>query len=364
MKKTIVLYMFALTALLAAGTTAFGAPRKDQTRPAAPTETVSWTDSAGRVVELPANIERVAPSGPLAQLVLYTLCPDKIVGWSSDFNTVQKKYFPAPYWNKPVFGQFYGRGAALNREALIAARPDVIIDIGQVKGLIKDDMDSIQAQTGIPVVFVEANLDTMVQAYQALGVILNERDRAGELSRYVAETLQDAAAKSASIPENKRLRVFLGEGKAGQDANGAGTIHADVLDCIGAVNVAVMDKVSGGMTGASMENIILWNPDVILFGSGGAYDTVQGDPAWKALNAVKNKRYYEVPLEPYSWMGRPPSINRLLGIKWLGSLLYPGVYTYDMVAEAKRFFALFYHYELSDAEARALMARSTFKDQN
>ena len=39
-------------------------------------ETVEFTDSVGRTVTVPANITKVAVSGPMAQIVLFALCPD------------------------------------------------------------------------------------------------------------------------------------------------------------------------------------------------------------------------------------------------------------------------------------------------
>ena len=88
---------------------------------------------------------------------------------------------------------------------------------------------------------------------------------------------------------------------------------------------------------------------------------VGSDETWGALTAVKNGAYYQIPGEPYNWMSSPPSVNRLLGVKWLGQLLYPNVYTGDMIAEAKTFYNLFWHYDLTDAEAEALMANSIGK---
>jgi iron complex transport system substrate-binding protein len=327
-------------------------------------ETVVWTDSCGRAVLVPKTITRIAPSGALAQLVLYSLCPDKIIGWSSAFSDTQKKYIAEKYWSLPAFGQFYGRNTNLNMEALLTAKPDIVIDIGEVKPNIKDDMDGLQTQLGIPVIFVEATLDTMSAAYLQLGEVLHEAEQATLLSRYVEETLADAALKRRSIENGKQARVYFGVGKTGQEANGRGSIHADVIEYVGAENVADLEKQTGaGMTPVSMEQIVLWNPDTVIFGIDDAYNAVQKDPPWQSLKAIQDDDYFVVPLEPYGWMGRPPSVNRLIGIKWLGNLLYPDVFDYDMVAEAKRFYALFYHYDLSDDEARALMAKSTFKKQ-
>ncbi|NLW07967.1 MAG: ABC transporter substrate-binding protein, partial [Clostridia bacterium] len=47
--------------------------------------------------------------------------------------------------------------------------------------------------------------------------------------------------------------------------------------------------------------------------------------------------------------------NRILGIKWLGNLLYPEIYGYDMTKETREFYKLFYHYDLSDEELTSLL---------
>jgi iron complex transport system substrate-binding protein len=76
---------------------------------------------------------------------------------------------------------------------------------------------------------------------------------------------------------------------------------------------------------------------------------------------VQEGAVYEVPYGPYNWMDRPPSVQRVLAVKWLANLLYPEVFDYDMVAEAQAFYQLFFHYELTQEEARALLANSTLR---
>lgn len=325
--------------------------------------TRTFTDSAGRVVQIPTNITRIAPSGSLAQVFLLPLCPDKLVGLSGKFTDDQKKYINQKYWNLPVFGQFYGKNVNLNIEALAAAKPQIIIDIGEKKGTEKQDMDGIQKQTGIPVIFVEATLDTMPKAYQTLGDILGEQTQAKKLSDYVKQTLSDAKTKSASIPASKKVKVYYGLGTTGLQTNPKGSIHADVLDRVGAINVAdVTDSTGAGGVTVSMEQVMQWSPDVMIFDPQSVYSKVSTDPLWKDLTAVKNKKVYEVPMGAYNWMGRPPSVNRILGIKWLGNLLYPNVYKYNMVQEAQKFYQLFYNCKLTDAQAKQLMANSTYQN--
>ena len=64
------------------------------------------TDSAGREVEIPSEITKIAPSGPLAQIVLYTVSPDKLAGLAADFSDEAKQYIDEKYWGLPKFGQF------------------------------------------------------------------------------------------------------------------------------------------------------------------------------------------------------------------------------------------------------------------
>ena len=75
---------------------------------AAASGTISFTDSAGRTVEVPANIERVAISGPISQMFMLTLCPEKLVGLSNALSDDEIKYVAGDIANLPVFGQIYG----------------------------------------------------------------------------------------------------------------------------------------------------------------------------------------------------------------------------------------------------------------
>ena len=320
------------------------------------------TDSAGRQVEIPAQIQRVAPSGSTAQMILMPIAYDLLAGLSSSPGTAQMPYFPEEVRYLPTFGQFYGSKANLNMESLIDARPQIIIDLGDKKDSIADDMDRIQKQTGIPTVFIEADLDDMAAAYRTLGDILNRSDMAESLARFIEKTVSMARENSAKIPENQRLSVLFGTGSTGLACNAAGSVQADVIDLVGAVNAIIPQEVSnrGGGTTVSLEEVYAVEPDVILLSTGGPYDTLaQGE--WAGLTAVQNRRYYEIPGLPYDWMSSPPSVNRVLGIWWLGNLLYPELYDYDMVQVAREYYGLFWHYDLTEEEARQMLSRSTLK---
>jgi iron complex transport system substrate-binding protein len=351
-RKRILALLAAVCLLLSAGCASQKAGKK--------TATQMFTDSCGRKVELPAELDRIIPSGPLAQIVLYTVCPDKLISLSTALTRVQKRYIDKKYWDLPVTGQLYGGGGTMNLEEIMASNPDVIIDVGEKKEDIRDDMDALQDQSGVPVIFIQASLDTMADAYDTLGRLTGETEQASACAGYIRGTLSDARRLSAQIPEEQRKRVLYAQGEYGTEVLGEGSLHAEVLDYVGAKNVAVLPSTaSQGGNEVSMEQILLWNPDVVILSPEANYDEIFDDPTWANVSAVQNGEVYEAPMGPWNWMDRPPSVQRVLAIKWLGNLLYPKLFDYDMIAETQKFYRIFWHDTLSETEARALMAHST-----
>ncbi len=318
-------------------------------------------DSIGREVEIDlSKVERVAPMGNPAQMILSTIVPEKMVGWASKPSEQTMKYMKKEYQDLPEFGAFYGKKSNFNKEALIKENPDLLIDVGEVKGNMKEDIDNMQDQVGVPTIFIEATLDTMDDAYITLGKLFNKEEDAEAKAKYIRETLDEAKEKSAKIKDDEKVSVYYAEGESGLQSNPAGSLHADVIDIVGGRNVYTKDESSGkNMSEVSMEQVQAWNPDVIIVGPNSIYDTIYEDDVWKDIKAVKDKKVYEIPAEPYNWMGRPPMVNRVIGIKWLGNLLYPEIYDYDMKKETKDFYKLFYNYDLSDEEITELLSNST-----
>lgn len=322
--------------------------------------TYTFTDGVGRQVVLPKDIERVAPSGPLAQLVLFALCPDKLVGLASMFDDSQFQYIDPKYKSLPVLGNFYGN--TLNLETVMKANPQVIIDIGDVKQTAVSDLDGIQQKTGIPTIFVNmASLDSIASAYQTLGAVTGDTAQADKLAHYATTTLATVRQKVASIPASARPTVYYGQDN-GLTAAVAGTTHSAVIDTVGATNVAKISQAAGsGTASVSMEQLLAWQPDVVLFAPGTVYGSVATSATWQGLTAIKTGKYYEIPNGPYNWIDQPPSVNQLLGIVWLANLLYPTVFHDDMVSQTQEFYQLFYHCTVTSAQVQALLAHSTDK---
>jgi len=323
------------------------------------------TDDAGRKLVIPQEISKVYGTSPVATILVYTLAPEKLAGWNYELRKEDLKYLLPETHSLPNLGGWQSKNTG-NIEEILKAKPDVIISMGQITDTDISLADKIQGQVGIPVIMVNLSLTEMDKAYDFMGDLLGKQERAKELGDYCKATIQDIKAKAAMIPDDRKVKVYYAEGPEGLQTEPEGSSHIETLEIVGGLNVAADVPAAGksGMTQVSLEQVLAWKPDVILSwneNQGGAYKLIISDERWSKLEAVKENRVYEIPNSPYNWFDRPPSVNRIIGFKWLGNLLYPDVYNYDIVEEAKEFYRLFYHYPLSDQEAKELLANSTFK---
>lgn len=319
-------------------------------------ETVEFTDSVGRTVTLPGSLNQVAVSGPLAQIVLFALCPERLVGVATAWDKTAEEYLATEYYNLPELGQLYGGKGELNLETLLASGAQVVIDVGEPKGTIVEDLDALQQQTGIPFVHITATTETMGDAYRMLGRLLGMQEQAETLAAY-CDKVYARTLEIANGVEKANLLYVTGD--AGLNVIAQGSYHAEVIDLL-ANNLAVVEEPSSKGTGneVDMEQILLWNPDVILFAPGSIYGTVAQEKTWQNVTAIKNGDYYEVPFGPYNWMGFPPSVQRYLGMMWMAQLLYPETAQYDLYQAVAEYYQLFYHCELTTQQIDALVANS------
>lgn len=320
---------------------------------------ISFQDSLDRKVELPAQIDRIAPSGGLANFILYTLCPEKLVSSGNGFSDKAKAYVPEEYFKLPKTGSLYGRKATILPEEIVKLKPQVIIDIGEIKGSKEEmavELNRFQKTVKIPTVMVEASVKfTLPQAYRTLGKLLGKEAEAEKLAVFCERVMKRAEKITSSIPYKDRVRVYWAVGKDGLQTEVKGKMNVLPIDKVGGINVVNLPANHGSTKSVSKENILLWQPEVIIAENKDFADKIMKDNAWGIVPAVKNNRVYVIPDVPYSFMSSPPASNQLLGIIWLGQVLYPEKYTYDVKKEIKEFYDLFYHVKLTDKQLKEIL---------
>jgi iron complex transport system substrate-binding protein len=98
---------------------------------------------------------------------------------------------------------------------------------------------------------------------------------------------------------------------------------------------------------------------VILVLDPAFYRALPSDPLWSSIKAVQDKRIYLAPNLPYGWFDAPPGVNRLIGVRWLASVLYPKQFPESLRDTTRQFYTLFYHVNLIEQQIDGLLATAT-----
>lgn len=313
------------------------------------------TDSAGRRVEIPRRVERVYAAGGPASIFLYTLAPERMLGWNRSLTPDERAFVPVPYADLPALGRLTGRGNTANVETVLAVKPDVIIDYGALTATYVSLADRTQQQAGVPYLLLDGGLSAMPAVYILLGDLLGVPDRGRELARYAERLLAETDRRVARVPVAKRPAVYYARGPKGLETAARGSINVESIERLGARNVAE-NLGRGGVAAVSPEQVLAWDPAIVIAMEPAFVAAVRSDPVWKSVRAVREGRVYLVPQAPFPWIDFPPSVNRLIGLRWLGRVFYPELFPEDLRQETRAFYTLFYHRAPSEAQLDGLLA--------
>ena len=342
-KKTIILFVFlAFFALLSSVL-----------------EARTIVDMASRTVEIPDKINKVYVNHQPGIVLMHTIDLDLLVGWSFDLLPGEKRIVPEKYHKLPVLGTTGGNNSA-NREVVMAAKPDIAIMFTYVEDMTINLANDFQKSTGIPVVLAEMKVKKIPEVYRFVGKIINREERCEKLADYCEKILEKSEKICKELKESEMIKVYYAQGPKGLNSSASGTSHGEIIDMAGGFNVVERKSAGDGRISVNMEQVMIWNPDVILLADRiHSASPKEKDPnkllqslhdGWKNIKACKEKRVYFVPCIPYNVLDMPPSVNRIIGILWLGDILYPGKFTKDIRKEFYEFYDLFYNYKPTDKE--------------
>jgi iron complex transport system substrate-binding protein len=315
------------------------------------------TDMNGRQVEVPDVIHKVYATAPPASYMILALTPDMLAGINMPHPRSLLPFIKPASRNLPVLGGWFGQGRSPNLESLLQAKPDVVVSFRVGGSAVRWKIEETLQPLGLPVVGL--NMDRLPEypaAFRFLGKLLGREARAEKLARYAEETLAAMKKLRHGIPQPERLTVYYAEGAQGLRTECGDSMHAELINLCGGVNVhQCKTSTVYGMETVSLEQVLRYDPQVILTHDPLFYKSVLSDPRWKNLRAVRNKRVYEIPRQPLNWFDRPPAFMRLLGAHWLALRLYPERYSLDLVSETRKFIALFLGAEVDVKRAREIL---------
>lgn len=330
------------------------------------------TDMAGRTVEVPKEIKKLYSTGQPGVVALYTLNPDLLLGWCLKLSNDEAKYIDAKYLGLPVLGLMQGNNDTANREEIMKRLPDIILMMTYIDNDTILNADTIQNRTGIPVVLADYALTRIPDAYRFLGDVLSQSERAEALAEYCENVLDKAQKTAMLIHESEKPNVYYAQGSKGLQTAPKSSSHSEVIDIVGGKNIVTLDAATDGRLTVNMEQVLAWNPEVVIVsysmghggvkGDGTIYDILSnGQEAWDLVKAVQNNEVYSTPCFPYNWLDMPPGVNRIIGVLWMGNLLYPERYPLDIRQETRSFYKLFYNKTLTEEELDTLLAGAVKK---
>lgn len=328
------------------------------------------TDMLGRSVVIPESLNKVVATSPPMTTVVYMLAPEKLTALNFQWTDEEKVYVPSQYQGLPNIGGWYGTQDG-SYEEFIASEPDIVIESIDEGG--DGDLSTVEQRQSkfgkIPVVAVNdtTHVEKVDQSILFIGDVIGAKDNAQKLVDFNNKYLDEVHKKSAQLSDNEKKTVYYAEGNDGLKTNPSGSVHGQLIDLVGGKNVATPSSQGNTTSGVqvSIEQVIKWNPDVIITTDPDFYAKVYNDSNWGSINAVKNHEVYLSPQSPFKWFDRPVGANMIIGVPWTAKVIYPDKYTdIDMVSVTKEFYSNFYHYDLSDKQAKEILLGSGLKESN
>lgn len=307
------------------------------------------TDDAGKQVVLPAKVERIADAWYAHHSLLMTLgAGGQIV---ATVNHPQSQ--PWMFHIQPSLNQALSvKGTTFNVESLLAKKVDVVF-------VSAGNRDAVALrQAGLPVVEMKfTDFDSMKRSLRTTAQVLGTpqaSQRAEDYIRYLDDHLQAINAKTASLTEQQRPRVLHIQSLNPLKVDGSDTLIDQWIRAAGGRNAATGLK--GNMQPVSAEQLLVWQPDVIILAaSAGDISTSAYASQFALLDAVKQGHVWRNPAGVFPWDRY--GTETALQIQWAAQKLHPQLFSgLDMLQVTQDFYRRFFDYPLTSAEAGKIIA--------
>ena len=322
-------------------------------------ESRTFVDISGKTITLPEHITRIYGSAPPITFMIYVIDDAPLIGvnfpQTNQDNTHGDKFLSQHFMSLPILGGWHGNNTP-NLESIIAAKPDVIITWDTP--LLNEKTAKDLARINIPA--LKVNIDdshNYPEVFRFLGKVMHKEERANALAVMAQTYLDELKTFVASIPQNERTKVYYAEGPFGLQTECDVSFHSEPLILAGGnlVHKCVQNSVIG-MQEVSFEQVLTYDPDVIIVQNPAFFKMIFEDKKWAMLKAVKDKHVYLIPKTPFNWTDRPPSFMRIIGAHWIASKLYPARYPYNIQSKVRAYYQLFFGVALSDEDLKIYFA--------
>ena len=242
-------------------------------------------------------------------------------------------------------------GNDFNFEDLVALEPQVIFDS-------TENLRSKCEEVGIPLVnCMFTTFDEMKKSIELSAQVFggNAPEIAKKYNDELDTVLADARSKTDKLSDAERPSVMHGNSVYALTIDGTETIIDDWIKAAGGKNAVTESTKGNAAAKFTMEQVVAWNPQVIITGKAGEVDKILNDPAWASIDAVKNKKVYVNPKGVFGWDRY--GVEELLQVQWVSALLHPDLFPDIKIEEkVKDFYKEYLNYDLTDADVALILA--------
>lgn len=315
--------------------------QEKETAPAPEEQTkITVTDGLGREITLDGPVERIATNYGIASHMVFALgAQDRLVGIDSP--SQGNEFFNA-LMPETAEMETAGSPKEVNVEQIIALKPDLVLVPGRNKELVEN-----LEQNGLIVFGVVAeDLEQLESSMTNLGKALGCEEAAGQFASYYEDTMKLVQDRTAGLDKEDKPVVYLAGPMGALSTCSADMYQNYLIDLCGGRNAGSMVEGDAGTTGwieVSPEQILQWNPDIILVVQYGSCtpEDILADSRLQTVNAVKNKQVFWFPSKFSPW--DYPSPQAVLGITWLAAAISPDQFTdINIQGEVDKFYTQFY----------------------
>lgn len=245
---------------------------------------------------------------------------------------------------------------AINIEELLSCNPDIVFL--KTDTALNDSVTEKLNKLNIPYVVIDYySIEEQIETFSIMGKVLGTEEKAEKYIEYYEKVIQATKKITDTIPENEKVNLYHSVNEAVR-TDLKDSISAEWIDITGAVNVSVNEelKISGDKSFATLEQIYLWDPDIIIANEAGVPEYILSNEQWSSLRAVKEKRVYQIPNGISRW-GHPGSLETPMAILWTSKLLYPKYFEHiNMEEETINYYSEFFNLELDKEQAAKILS--------
>ena len=235
----------------------------------------SFTDEAGRHVQVPAALKRIVSLAPNLTEIVFALGEGDRLAGDTDYCD-----YPAEAAKKP----HVGGPVNPNLEQVVALKPDVVLATAINR---RETVDAL-ARIGVPVYATDPHsVEDMIASIEHIGKVLDAEKVAAPLAASLRERLSNLDGRIAGATTRRVLFVVWTDPliTVGRDS-----FIADALRRAGARSVV---DVTAEWPRISFEEILRLQPEFLVFANAHAadaqrdIDTLRTRPGWRDLDALR-----------------------------------------------------------------------------